>query len=83
MDLNPKKYNFMCLVDVVFIYKKSQPSNASINEMLGVVIDKKVKFDNLWLVLSSTLWQERRIALDFLDNLTDKFIKRTYAWLQE
>lgn len=55
MDLNPKKYNFMCLVDVVFIYKKSQPSNASINEMLGVVIDKKVKFDNLWLVLSSTL----------------------------
>ena len=54
MALNLKKYNFMYLVDMVFIYKKSQPSNTSINEMLGVIIDKKVKFDNLWLVLSST-----------------------------
>ena len=50
MAVDPKKYNFMCLdsnisVDAVFIYKKFQPSNTSINEILGVIIDKEVKFD--------------------------------------
>ena len=48
--LNPGKYNFMCLgsnlsVDEIFVYKSFKLKNTSVNEILGVIIDRELKFD--------------------------------------
>ena len=50
MAFNPGKCNFMCLgsnlsVDEIFVYKKFKLINTSVNEILGVIIDRELKFD--------------------------------------
>ena len=50
MVLNPGKCNFMCLgsnlsLDEIFIYKNFKLENTFVNEVLGVIIDREVKFD--------------------------------------
>ena len=49
MALNPGKCNFMCLgsnlsLNEIFIYKNFELKNISVNEILGVVIDRELKF---------------------------------------
>ena len=50
MALNPGKCNFMCsgsnlLLDEIFIYKNFKLKNTTVNEILGVIIDRELKFD--------------------------------------
>ena len=50
MVLNPGKCNFMCLgsnlsLDEIFIYKNFKLKNTFVDEVLGVIIDREVKFD--------------------------------------
>ena len=50
MALNTRKCNFTCLglnlsVDEIFVYKNLKLKNTSINEILGVIIDRELKFD--------------------------------------
>ena len=50
MTLNTRKCNFTCLglnlsVDENFVYKNLKLKNTSINEILGVIIDRELKFD--------------------------------------
>ena len=50
MALNPGKCNFMCLgpnlsLDELFIYKNVKLKNTSVNEILGVIIDREFTFD--------------------------------------
>ena len=50
MALNPGKCNFMCLgsnlsLDEIFVYKNLKLKNTSVNEILGVIIDRELKFD--------------------------------------
>ena len=49
MAVNPGKCNFMCLgsnlsLNEIFIYKNFELKNISVNEILGVVIDRELKF---------------------------------------
>ena len=50
--LNPGKCNFMCLgsnlsVDEIFVYKNFKLKNTSVNEILGVIIDRELKLINI------------------------------------
>ena len=52
MALSPGKSNFICLVsnlsdlsDEIFLYKNVSLKNTSVNEILGVIIDRELKFD--------------------------------------
>ena len=50
MALNPGKCNFMCLGsnllgNEIFVYKNFKLKNTSVNEILGVTIDRELKFD--------------------------------------
>ena len=50
MVLNPGKCNFMCLrsnllLDKTYVYKNFKVKKTSINEILGVIIDRELKFD--------------------------------------
>ena len=50
MTLNPGKCNFMCLgsnlsLDEIFVYKNFNLKNTFLTEMLGVIIDRKLKID--------------------------------------
>ena len=50
MALNPGKCNFMCLrsnllLDKTYVYKNFKLKKTSVNEILGVIIDRELKFD--------------------------------------
>ena len=50
MALNPGKSNFMCLrsnllLDKTYVYKNFKLKKTSVNEILGVIIDRELKFD--------------------------------------
>ena len=50
MVLNPGKCNFMCLrsnllLDKTYVYKNFKVKKTSVNEILGVIIDRELKFD--------------------------------------
>ena len=52
MALNPGKSNFMCLrsnllLDKTYVYKNFKLKKTSVNEILGVIIDRELKFDKL------------------------------------
>ena len=81
MALNPGKCNFMCLgsnlsLDEIFIYKNAKLKNTSVNEILGVIIDRKLKFDKhvkyIWKKAGKKL-----NALIRLANILNPFPKNT------
>ena len=50
MALNPGKCNFMCLgsnllENEIFAYKNFKLKNTSVSQILGVTIDRELKFD--------------------------------------
>ena len=49
MALNPGKCNFMCSgsnlsLDEIFIYKNFKLKNTNVNEILGVITDRELKY---------------------------------------
>ena len=81
MALNPGKCNFMCLGsnllgDEIFVYKNFKLKNISVSEILGVTINRKLKFDkhvkHIYKKAGNKLNALTRVA-----NILDLFQKNT------
>ena len=81
MALNPGKCNFMCLGSnllgsEIFVYKNFKLKNTSVNEILGVTIDRELKFDKHVKHICKKAGNKLN-ALTRMANILDFFQKNT------